>query len=194
MDARPTDDPLIGVMVGSYQIDRLIGQGGMGRVYAAVQRDVGSRVAIKVLNEEYARDRDLAERFFAEARAVNLIAHENIVSVLDLVRLPDARPVIIMELLDGQTLRDLVHDGKAPLGAVVHVMIEVLSAIAAAHGVGIVHRDLKPDNILVSPSGRAKVLDFGIAKLVTAEPGKGPRTRTGALVGTPDYMAPEQIG
>jgi serine/threonine protein kinase len=188
------DDPLIGVMVGSYQIDRLIGMGGMGRVYAAVQREVGSRVAIKVLNEEYARDPELAERFFAEARAVNLIAHENIVSVLDLVRLQDGRPVIIMELLEGETLRELVRAGPSPVGAIVHVMIDVLSALVAAHDVGIVHRDLKPDNIIVLPSGRAKVLDFGIAKLVTAPSGSAPRTRTGALVGTPEYMAPEQIG
>ncbi len=187
------DDPLIGVMVGSYEIERLIGQGGMGRVYAAVQREVGSRVAVKVLNEEYSRDPELAERFFAEARAVNLVAHDNIVSVLDLVRLPNGRPVIVMELLEGETLRELVRAKPTPLGAIVHVMIEVLSALVAAHAVGIVHRDLKPDNILVLPSGRAKVLDFGIAKLISAQPGQTPRTRTGALVGTPEYMAPEQI-
>jgi len=188
------DDPLLGLEVGRYRLVRVLGQGGMGRVYAAVQPDVGSRVAIKVISEEFARDRELAERFFAEARAVNMIRHENIVNVLDLTTLPDGRPVIVMELIDGHTLRSIVRAGPTPLGGVVHVMIDVLSALAAAHAAGVVHRDLKPDNILVTASGRAKVLDFGIAKLARALPGQlGPRTRTGAVLGTPEYMAPEQI-
>ena len=186
-------DPLLGTQVGSYQISHVIGQGGMGRVYAAVDPAVGSRVAIKVINEEYARDRDLCDRFFAEARAVNFIRHENIVKVIDLLTLPDGRPVIVMELIEGTTLRDLVRVGPTPLGSVAHVMIDVLSALAAAHAAGIIHRDLKPDNILVTASGRAKVLDFGIAKLTRPLPPNAPRTRTGAVLGTPEYMAPEQI-
>jgi serine/threonine protein kinase len=187
-------DPLLGTFVGSYRLVRVLGAGGMGRVYAAVQPEVGARVAIKVIAEQYARSAELTERFFAEARAVNLIRHENIVSVYDLAQLPDGRPVIVMELVEGRTLREVLQAGPAPLGGVVTVMLDVLSALAAAHAVGIVHRDLKPDNIVVTPNGRAKVLDFGIAKLLTTSgAARSPRTRTGVILGTPEYMAPEQI-
>src|SRR5262245_48245693 len=194
-----TDDPLLGTEVGRYRLARLLGGGGMGRVYMAVQPMIGSRVAIKLLDETCARNPELLERFFAEARAVNLIRHENIVSVIDLAQLPDGRPYIVMEFIDGMTLGDLVRSsvpasGPLPLGGVIQVMSEVLSALHAAHAIGIVHRDLKPDNIVVTGEGHAKVLDFGIAKLA---PSLGhaisPRTRTGALLGTPAYMAPEQI-
>jgi len=188
------DDPLLGTRVGSYRISRVLGQGGMGRVYAAEHPELGSRVAIKVIAEEHAKDHDLTERFFAEARAVGRIHHDSIVTVLDLQHLPDGRPVIIMELIEGKTLREILHAGLAPIGGTVTVMIEVLSALAAAHAVDVVHRDLKPDNILVTPGGRAKVLDFGIAKLMSPLPGQPPvRTRTGVVLGTPEYMAPEQI-
>jgi len=187
-------DPLLGTQVGSYRISHVLGQGGMGRVYAAENPALGNRVAIKVIAEEHAKDRELTERFFAEARAVARIRHDSIVNVIDLLRLADGRPVIVMELIDGQTLRAILHGGRAPIGGVVAVMIEVLSALAAAHAVDIVHRDLKPDNILVTPGGRAKVLDFGIAKLMSPAPGQtGVRTRTGVVLGTPEYMAPEQI-
>jgi hypothetical protein len=187
-------DPLLGTFVGSYRLVRVLGQGGMGRVYAAVHPEVGARVAIKVIAEQYARDAELTERFFAEARAVNLIRHECIVSVFDLARMSDGRPVIVMELVEGRTLREVLQAGPTALGGVVHAMLDVLSALAAAHAVGIVHRDLKPDNIVVTASGRAKVLDFGIAKLLPSSGGpRTPRTRTGVILGTPEYMAPEQI-
>ncbi len=189
-----SDDPLLGTQVGRYRLVRMIGHGGMGRVYAAVQPEVGSRVAVKVMAEQYARDAELAERFFTEARAIAMIRHEGIVSVIDLVRMADGRPVIVMELIDGQTLREVERAGPAPIGGVVQVMIEVLSALAAAHAIGIVHRDLKPDNILITAGGRPKILDFGIAKLVNVPAGQiAPRTRTGVMLGTPEYMAPEQI-
>ncbi len=187
-------DPLIGTMVGRYRISHVIGHGGMGRVYAAEHPELGSRVAIKVIAEEHAQDRDLTDRFFAEARAVARIRHDSIVSVIDLQRLADGRPVIVMELIGGKTLRAILHEGLQPIGGVVAVMVEVLSALAAAHAADIVHRDLKPDNIIVTPSGRAKILDFGIAKLMAPVPGQvGVRTRTGVVLGTPEYMAPEQI-
>ncbi|MEJ7599968.1 MAG: protein kinase [Kofleriaceae bacterium] len=197
-DGRPlveSDDPLLGTEIGRYRLASLIGEGGMGRVYRAVQPIIGSRVAIKILSDQCARNPDLLERFFAEARAVNLIRHECIVSVLDMAKLDDGRPYIVMEFIDGQTLGQLVRgSGPAPLGGLVQVMNEVLSALAAAHAIGIVHRDLKPDNILITEEGHAKVLDFGIAKL---GPGLAnalsPRTATGALLGTPAYMSPEQI-
>jgi len=197
-DGRPlvaSDDPLLGTEIGRYRLASLIGEGGMGRVYRAVQPVIGSRVAIKILSDQCARKPDLLERFFAEARAVNLIRHESIVSVLDMAKLDDGRPYIVMEHIEGQTLGEIVRrGGPAPLGGLVQVMGEVLSALAAAHAIGIVHRDLKPDNILITEEGHAKVLDFGIAKL---GPGLAnnlsPRTATGALLGTPAYMSPEQI-
>src|SRR6185503_20147330 len=135
------------------------------------------------------------DRFFAEAKAVNLIRHENIVNVLDLATLPDGRPYIIMEYLDGAPLASIIEyavqqRAPLPLGGLARLAAEVLDALAAAHAKGVVHRDLKPDNIFVTPAGHAKVLDFGIAKL-QPELG-GSATHTGSLLGTPHYMSPEQ--
>ncbi len=190
-----TTDPLLGTEVLRYRLARLIGEGGMGKVYLGVQPQIGSRVAVKILSAHCASNPDLLERFFAEGRAVNLIRHEHIVSVLDLALLPDGRPLIVMEYIDGVTLRQLVRDGGAPLAAIARIGCEVLSALHAAHAIGIIHRDIKPDNVLLTAKGHAKVLDFGIAKLAPglADEASSPRTRTGALLGTPSYMAPEQI-
>jgi serine/threonine-protein kinase len=186
-----TEDPIIGTPVGVYRVARLLGVGGMGRVYKGVHPQIGSRVAIKVLSRECADRPDLVERFFSEARAVNLIRHESIVNVLDLSRLPDGRPFIIMEYLDGSPLNDIVAKcGALPLGGLARLASEVLDALGAAHAKGIVHRDLKPDNIFVTPAGHPKVLDFGIAKL-RPEMG-GSFTQSGSLLGTPHYMSPEQ--
>ena len=185
-----TQDAFVGQQVARYRITRLLGKGGMGRVYLAVHPEIGSRVAIKVLSDEWADAPDVLDRFFAEARTVNLISHDNIIKVLDLDRTPTGRPYIVMEYVEGKTLREVIAFGNAPLGGIAHVMTEVLLALEAAHGAGVVHRDLKPDNVMVTASGHAKVLDFGIAKLATD---RTLRTRTGAAVGTPPYMAPEQI-
>ncbi len=186
---------LLGTTIGAYRVARLLGIGGMGRVYKGVHPTIGSRVAIKVLSRECADRRDLVERFFAEAKAVNVIRHESIVNVLDLATLPDGRPYIIMEYLDGAPLASIIEHAAGsgaplPIGGLARLAVEVLDALAAAHAKGVIHRDLKPDNIYVTPSGRPKVLDFGIAKL--SEPGAGSSTRTGSLLGTPHYMSPEQ--
>ncbi len=186
------DDPLLGTLLGQFRVARMLGAGGMGTVYKAVHPDIGSRVAIKVLSHDCARRRDLVERFFAEARAVNVIRHESIVNVLDLAMLPDGRPYIVMEYLDGVSLSAVIDRGPLPLGSLARLAGEVLGGLGAAHAKGIVHRDLKPDNIFVSPQGHAKVLDFGIAKL-RPETGASPTpTQTGSLLGTPHYMSPEQ--
>jgi serine/threonine protein kinase len=188
------EDVLLGTTIGAYRVARLLGIGGMGRVYKGVHPTIGSRVAIKVLSRECSDRRDLVERFFAEAKAVNLIRHESIVNVLDLATLPDGRPYIIMEYLDGAPLAALIehavrHQAPLPLGGIARLAAEVLDALGAAHAKGIVHRDLKPDNIFVAPSGRPKVLDFGIAKLSDVN---NASTRTGSLLGTPHYMSAEQ--
>ncbi len=184
-------DPLLGAEVGRWRLERVLGEGGMGRVYLGIQPEIGARVAIKVLASQ---DEDLVGRFFAEARAVNLIRHENVVDIIDLARLPDGRPYIVMEFLDGCMLRGLIERGPVPFGWLGDATIQVLGALAAAHAIGIVHRDLKPDNIAISPGGRAKVLDFGVAKLASGQrDGRSPRTQTGQALGTPEYMAPEQI-
>ena len=190
------DDLLLGTSLGPYRIARLLGVGGMGRVYKGVHPQIGSRVAIKVLSRECTDRPDLVERFFAEARAVNLVSHEGIVNVLDLSVLPDGRPYIIMEYLDGAPLSSIIDGARQrntllPVGSVARMTVEVLDALAAAHAKGVVHRDLKPDNIFVTPGGRPKVLDFGIAKL-QPELGGNSATHTGSLLGTPQYMAPEQ--
>ncbi len=186
-------DPLLGATVGSYRVARLIGRGGMGQVYLGVQPNIGSRVAIKVLSPESGQASSLVDRFFAEARAVNVIRHESIVNVLDLASLPDGRPYIVMEYLQGAPLSALIAGhGPLPLGFAVVLMQEVLAALGAAHSHGVIHRDLKPDNVYVTSGGRAKVLDFGIAKLKPEVSAISGETRTGALLGTPQYMSPEQ--
>ena len=185
------DDPLVGATIGPYRIAQVIGIGGMGRVYKGVHPQIGSRVAIKVLAAELAHRVDVIDRFFAEARSVNLIRHESLVNILDLATLPDGRPYIVMEFLDGAPLSTVMRTtGPMPLGELARLMIEVLEALALAHERGIVHRDLKPDNLWVTPNGRAKVLDFGIAKLAPEQ--GGGMTHAGSLLGTPSYMSPEQ--
>ncbi len=186
-------DALLGERIGSWRVASLLGAGGMGRVYKAVQPEIGARVAIKVLKREAASDPDLVERFFNEARAVNVIRHDSIVDVIDLGRLPDGAPYIVMEYLEGASLNALLRrPGRLPLGTFARWMAEALDALAAAHAKGIVHRDLKPDNIFISPTGRVTVLDFGIAKLGDLAGIVGGTTQTGSLLGTPAYMAPEQ--
>ncbi len=191
-------DPLLGETVGSYRIAALIGAGGMGRVYLGVHPSIGSRVAIKVLSLECASRPELVERFFAEAQLVNRIRHEGIVNVIDLALLPDGRPYIVMELLAGEPLSALIdRSGRLEAAHAVALACAMLDALAAAHERGVVHRDLKPDNVFVTRQGRVVVLDFGIAKLlpqstVGAER-VSPATGTGAVLGTPGYMAPELI-
>jgi serine/threonine-protein kinase len=184
-------DPLLGTEVAKYRLTRVLGAGGMGCVYLGVHPEIGSRVAIKVLAKEHAGSVQLVQRFFDEARAVNLIDHENIIDVLDLDRLPDGRPYIVMEYVKGDTLRGFLKRGPLPIAGLVRVATEVLRALDAVHAAGIIHRDLKPDNVMVTVTGHAKVLDFGIAKLTHG--GEAMRTQTGVVLGTPHYMAPEQI-
>ena len=187
------DDPLLGQTIGSYRITSCIGQGGMGRVYLGVHPQIGARVAIKVLAKERAHDIVELERFFTEARLVNLVRHENIVNVLDMLVLPDGSPCIVMEHLEGMSLAArIAARAPMPVAEVGRLALEILGALAAAHDKGVVHRDLKPENVFVTPGGHAKVLDFGIAKLLGSVPGTGP-TRAGAFLGTPAYLAPEQV-
>lgn len=188
----PAADSLVGTLVGSYRIARVIGQGGMGRVYLGVHPQIQSRVAVKVLSEECSRDKNLVDRFVAEARAVNVIRNEGIVSVVDINALSDGRPYIVMEHLEGESLGELLRRGALPLGTLSRVMNDVLRGLSAAHEKGIIHRDLKPDNIFVTRTGRAKILDFGIAKLLPELGAMDEATRTGSVLGTPFYMAPEQ--
>lgn len=186
-------DPLIGSLIGPYRIEKLIGVGGMGQVYKAVHPKIGSRVAVKVLAHGPSVNEGLIARFFDEARAVNVIRHENIVNILDLDYLPDRRPYIVMEFLDGAPLSSVIaDDGPLPIGTLLRIVEDVLSALGAAHAESIVHRDLKPDNIFISPKGRPKVLDFGIAKLAFDQTSKKGQTKEGSLLGTPHYMSPEQ--
>jgi serine/threonine protein kinase len=186
-------DPLLGTMVGPYRVAHLVGSGGMGRVYKGVNPTIRSRVAIKVLSHECSQRPDLIDRFFAEARAVNLIRHESIVNVLDLSKLSDGRPYIVMEYLDGSPLGQVIAQrGRLPTGTLARLIIEVLSALGGAHEKGVIHRDIKPDNLFVTLQGRAKILDFGIAKLAAEDRHGNDPTRAGSLLGTPHYMSPEQ--
>jgi Protein kinase domain/PEGA domain len=189
-------DVAVGAELGSYKLTSLLGEGAMGRVFKARHVRLGRTVAIKVLNPEYAARADVVKRFFREARVVNEIDHENIVEVTDFVELPGVA-FLVMELLDGQSLREILKRRKGkwpPVHLSVAVMAQVCDALEAAHQKGVVHRDLKPDNIFViQRAGRdyAKVLDFGVAKL--KEPDSGSyATVTGMILGTPLYMAPEQ--
>jgi eukaryotic-like serine/threonine-protein kinase len=185
---------MVGTTVGSYRILDKLGEGGMGIVYLGEHELLGRRAAIKVLHPELVRSEDAAARFFMEARAVNAIRHENIVDVVDFGRTPAGDSFFVMEWLEGQTLAERLREGRLDPALAVDIAVQAAAALSAAHAQGIVHRDLKPDNLfLTSRAGRqnfVKILDFGIAKLVSQPAAH--KTRSGAIVGTAQYMAPEQ--
>jgi serine/threonine-protein kinase len=189
---------LIGTVVNNYQVVSILGEGGMGAVYLAEHPFMGRKAAIKVLRKDLAEDRTLVERFMNEARAANAIRHPNIIDIIDVGLLPSGIPYLMMEFLDGESLAKRIERQRPmPVAEAVDVAVQTASALAAAHEKGIVHRDLKPDNLFLIPEpgrpfGRVKVLDFGIAKLRGELSGSGAKTQTGAIMGTPPYMSPEQ--
>ena len=187
-------DPLIGTRVGNYQIVALLGEGGMARVYTATHLELGKKVAIKVLSAQVAAMPDVVRRFRVEAQTVSNLDHGNIIDIFDFGTLPDGRLYYLMELLAGESLADHIRRiGALALGEALAITDAVLDALDAIHRAGIVHRDLKPDNVYLAHSGGKrviKVLDFGIVKLL-GDAGFD-KTQTGALLGTPSYMAPEQ--
>jgi serine/threonine protein kinase len=199
-DATPLEDaqeqdPLIGaVLADTYHILRLIGEGGMGRVYEAQHtRLANRRLAVKLLHDEMARQPDILTRFEREAEAASTIAHPNVVEVLDVHRLEDGRPYIVCEYLEGEELGTLLDRvGELPVETAVRIVRQICRALMAAHDRGIVHRDVKPENVFLvgdPRSPRVKVIDFGISK---QSDGSSNLTRTGMVMGTPAYMAPEQ--
>jgi serine/threonine protein kinase len=187
-------DPLIGSRVGSFHVVRLLGRGGMGTVYLAEHPVIGSKVAVKFLHDSMASDPATVARFFDEARAVNLIGHENIVGIYDLSMLPPNRYFFVMEYLEGETLQALLRAGPVEPSVARDVLLQMCDALQCAHEHGVVHRDLKPENVfLVQRRGKShfvKLVDFGIAKL--RQRGSAAKTQAGFIVGTPEYMAPEQ--
>ena len=187
-----------GTRLGPYELIAPIGSGGMGEVYSARDPRIGRDVAIKILPPAVATDPDRLHRFEQEIRVTGLLNHPNILTIFDTGTFEPAGitagalPFIVTELLEGQTLRErLRKDAIEPAQAIDYAR-QILRGLAAAHDKGIVHRDLKPENLFVDTSGRVKILDFGIAKLVAIEPGAETFTGTYGLVGTVDYMSPEQ--
>jgi len=187
---------LVGQTIGSYRVMRELGEGGMGCVYLAEHTLIGRKAAVKVLNPDISSDPEVVSRFFTEARAVNDIRHPNIVEVTDFGKF-GAYYCIVMEYLEGETLA--ARMGRVRLfdePGVVRIMKQCTSALGAAHEQGLVHRDIKPENIFLRAHPDypdfVKLLDFGIAKLLTADESVGHKTKTGSVLGTPSYMSPEQ--
>jgi eukaryotic-like serine/threonine-protein kinase len=186
-----------GTRFGPYEILSRLGAGGMGVVYRALDTRLGRDVAIKVLQAQYANDADRLRRFEQEARATSTLNHPNILQVFD-VGTWEGSPYIVSELLEGATLRERLRSGPFAGKSAVDFAMQVARGLGAAHQKGIVHRDLKPENIFVMKDGRAKILDFGLAKLnepATSDGGgeQSSDTRTGRVLGTAGYMSPEQV-
>jgi serine/threonine-protein kinase len=195
-DLGPDRDPLVGLVLAErYLLVRRLGQGGMGAVYEGLHQVIGKRVAVKLLHPQLAGDPALVSRFLNEARAAATLGHPHIVDALDAGRAPDGTPFLVLEFLEGRSLGEVLEqEGPLAPARAVAMVRPVASALKVAHDRGIIHRDLKPDNLFLArqPDGQelVKVLDFGISKFGNAP---GGATRTGAVMGTPAFMAPEQL-
>jgi serine/threonine protein kinase len=198
-DAPEDEDPLVGqVLAESYEVTRMVGEGGMGRVYEARHtRLTGKRFAVKLLHPDLARQPEVVTRFQREAEAASGISHPNVLGVHDVNVTLDGQPYIVSELLEGEELGDyLERVGKLPVAEAVRIVRQICRALGAAHATGVVHRDVKPENVFLTgdtakpESSTVKVIDFGISKV--AQSGGESLTKTGVVMGTPDYMAPEQ--
>jgi eukaryotic-like serine/threonine-protein kinase len=175
------------LIAGRYELEKLVGSGGMSNVFRAHDRLLERTVALKILHEQYTRDDDYVERFRREARAVAKLAHPNIVTVIDRGE-QDGRQFIVFEYVDGQNLKDLTRNGPLEVRDAIGLTLQVARALSFAHSRGLVHRDVKPQNVLLNEDGQAKVTDFGIARSLDVQG----VTQTGTVLGTSDYIAPEQ--
>ena len=188
-----------GTRLGPYEVVSPLGAGGMGEVYRARDPRIGRDVAIKILPPGLAADPDRLRRFEQEIRATGLLNHPNILTIFDTGTFEPAGiatgavPFIVTELLEGRTLRDLLRDGAIEPSRAIDYARQIVRGLGAAHEKGIVHRDLKPENLFIDAAGRVKILDFGVAKLVALGAGDDTIASTqGMVVGTVDYMSPEQ--
>ena len=175
------------LIAGRYEVEKLVGSGGMSNVFRAHDRMLERTVALKILHEQYTRDADYVERFRREARSVAQLTHPNIVTVIDRGE-QDGRQFIVFEYVEGDNLKDLVNRGPLPVRDAIQLALQVARALAFAHVRGLVHRDVKPQNVLLNDDGQAKVTDFGIARSLDVDG----VTQTGTVLGTSDYIAPEQ--
>jgi serine/threonine-protein kinase len=173
--------------IGKYKLVRVIGEGGMGRVYEAMDPIIGRRVAVKTIALNFATDPETRARFFREAQAAGQLSHPNLITIHDIGEHEDM-PYIVMEYLEGMDLSRAIQQHQLSFDRKMQIMVDVCEGLAFAHAHEIVHRDIKPANIFVTTQGRVKILDFGLARGSMSDV-----TRTGKLVGTPNYMAPEQI-
>jgi eukaryotic-like serine/threonine-protein kinase len=183
-------DPLVGRLLdGRYRVEAQVAMGGMATVYRAMDTRLDRQVALKVMHADLARDEEFVNRFIGEAKSVARLSHPNVVSVFDQGR-DGSYLYLAMEYLPGRTLRNLLDErGWFPPREALGIMVPLLSGLAAAHRAGLVHRDVKPENVLVAPDGHLKVVDFGLARALTM----GHQTRTGQIMGTVAYLAPEQV-
>lgn len=195
----PKQNELVGAILSrKYPLKRAIGSGGMGTVFESTSPDDGRAVAVKVLSTDFLHEPDVKHRFLEEGRTCQRLIHPNIVRVFDVAEAEDGTPYIVMELLDGVPLSAYTRSAvRVPITQAATILQGILAGLGAAHAQGIVHRDLKPENVVLAREQggtfTAKILDFGIAKVMDAAGGMGSKTRTGVLLGTPAYMSPEQI-
>jgi serine/threonine-protein kinase len=195
--ASPASDLVGQVVADRYHVIKKLGEGGMGQVYLAEHVKMGRRSAIKVMNSSMVHDPDAVARFNREASNASRITHPNVCAIYDFGETPDGLIYLAMEFIEGEPLTDLLErDGALPVRRAVGIFTQVADALQAAHDLGIVHRDLKPDNIMLAQKkggDQVKVVDFGIAKAVGGDESGQKVTKTGLVVGTPEFMSPEQL-
>ena len=185
----------IGQQLSSYQITSLLGEGGMGEVYRARDLKLKREVAIKILPAEFSRDSDRVSRFQREAEVLASLNHPNIAVIYDLQETAKSR-FLVLELVEGETLADRIARGPIPVQEALDIAKNICEALEAAHEKGIIHRDLKPANVKITPDGKVKVLDFGLAKTLAGESARADLSQSpkeGQILGTPAYMSPEQV-
>ena len=200
-DALDAAGSLVGKQYGSYRILSLLGAGGMGEVYRARDSKLGREVAIKTLTPEFARDPDRIARFQREAKLLASLNHPNIAAIHGLEE-SGGTNFLVLELVEGETLADRIKAGPIPVEESLKLALQIAEALEAAHEKGVIHRDLKPANIKVTPEGKVKVLDFGLAKAFAGEQAdlilsnsptlSAAATQQGVILGTAAYMSPEQ--